>query len=390
MKGAGQFTAIAQERVVFGRPAAEVLPEEMARLGTSRAFALVSESLRRNTDAIAHIDAALGATLVGTYSGMPPHSPREAVIEATNQARAARADILVTIGGGSLTDAGKAVQLCLEHGVESVDGLEPFVTRTSADGKVVSPDIRAPAVRQISIPTTLSGGEFGYSAGVTDSARRVKQMFRHPWFVPQVVVLDPALTIYTPEWLWLSTGIRAVDHAVETLCSPFATPHSDGPALHALRLLSRGLPVSQRDPSDLSARLDCQLGVWASMEHHQDGVPMGASHGIGHVLGGSCGVPHGHTSCVMLPAVLEWNIEANRDKQAMVSEAMGQPNRPAAQVIDEFVRGLGLPRTLADVGVGPDDFERVAKHSMHDRYIHTNPRPISGPDDIVEILNLAR
>jgi len=385
----GRFNAIALERVVFGRPVAEVVPDELERLGRSRACLLVSDSLRTSTTAVSDLEQALGSAAVGTYSGMPPHTPREAVLECAALARESKADIIVTLGGGSLTDAGKVVQLCLEHDVTESEGLEPFITRTGADGRVESPAIRAPRVRQLTLPTTLSGGEFGFSAGCTDSARRIKQMYRHALFVPQVVVLDPALTLHTPEWLWLSTGIRAVDHAVETLCSPQATAHSDGPALHALRLLGAGLRRSKADPTDLAARLDCQLGVWASMEHNQDGIPMGASHGIGHVLGGTCGVPHGHTSCVMLPAVLNWNAEANPQAQARVSEALGRPGEPASDVVDELVRALGLPRSLTEVGVARAQFDVVARNAMHDRYIHTNPRTIRGPEDVLEILELA-
>tara|TARA_A100001037_G_scaffold305792_1_gene347452 strand:- start:1774 stop:2946 length:1173 start_codon:yes stop_codon:yes gene_type:complete len=389
MSQGGRFNAIALERVVFGRPAAEVLPGEIERIGRGRACLLVSESLRSSTEVVAQVEAALGTAAAGTYAGMPPHTPREAVIDCANLARACDADVIVTLGGGSLTDAGKIVQLCLEHGVTETEGLDAFVTRTAADGTMQAPDIRAPRIRQITLPTTLSGGEFGFGAGCTDAARRVKQMYRHPLFVPQVVVLDPALTVHTPEWLWLSTGIRAVDHAVETLCSPRATAHSDGPALHALRLLGSGLRRSKADPTDLDARLDCQLGVWASMEHNQDGIPMGASHGIGHVLGGTCGVPHGHTSCVMLPAVLDWNQAFNSEAQARVSEALGRPGIPASQAVDELIRELGLPRSLAEVGVGRDQFDEVAKNAMHDRYIHTNPRSIRGPEDVLQILELA-
>ena len=116
---------------------------------------------------------------------------------------------------------------------------------------------------------------------------------------------------------------------------------------------------------------------------------MGASHGIGHVLGGTCGVPHGHTSCVMLPAVLNWNAEANPQAQARVSEALGRPGEPASDVVDELVRALGLPRSLTEVGVARAQFDVVARNAMHDRYIHTNPRTIRGPEDVLEILELA-
>ena len=117
---------------------------------------------------------------------------------------------------------------------------------------------------------------------------------------------------------------------------------------------------------------------------------MGASHGIGHVLGGTCGVAHGHTSCVMLPNVLRWNRSVNADRQAMVSEAFGRPGEEAADVVGEFISSLGMPRTLTEVGVGPDQFDTVARNAMHDRYIYTNPRKIDGPEQVREILELAR
>jgi maleylacetate reductase len=125
------------------------------------------------------------------------------------------------------------------------------------------------------------------------------------------------------------------------------------------------------------------------MEHNRFGIPMGASHGIGHVLGGTCNVPHGYTSCVMLPVVLRWNESPNADRQALVAEAFGQPGRPAWQVVHEFIAGLGLPRNLAAVGVTPDRFETVAKAALLDHYLHTNPRPVHGVEDIMTILHAA-
>jgi len=157
----------------------------------------------------------------------------------------------------------------------------------------------------------------------------------------------------------------------------------------AIRLLASALPRTHRDPDDLDARMDAQLAMWLSMEHNRFGVSMGASHGIGHVLGGTCNVPHGYTSCVMLPAVLRWNLAANPERQAMVAEAFGQPGQPAWQVVHRFIAGLGLPRSLAAVGVVADRFETVAKAALLDHYLHTNPRPVAGVEDIMDILRLA-
>ena len=113
---------------------------------------------------------------------------------------------------------------------------------------------------------------------------------------------------------------------------------------------------------------------------------MGASHAIGHVLGGSAGVPHGYTSCVMLPAVLAFNASVNADRQAEISAALGAEGQPAAEVLDRFISDLGLPRRLRDVGVKPDDLQRIATNCMLDDWTFTNPRKINGAQEIVPIL----
>jgi maleylacetate reductase len=203
------------------------------------------------------------------------------------------------------------------------------------------------------------------------------------------VVLDPCATVHTPEWLFLSTGIRAVDHAVEDICSPQCQPMSEGASVHALRLLSHGLRGVKADHEDLDARLECQLGAWMSMIGSQTGVPKGASHGIGHVLGGTAHVPHGYTSCVMLPHVLRFNLPVNPDRQARVSEAFGDRDAPAADFVAGLIADLGLPSRLRDVGVQADQLDLIAELSMHDRWIHTNPRKIDGPAVVREILDAA-
>jgi maleylacetate reductase len=203
------------------------------------------------------------------------------------------------------------------------------------------------------------------------------------------VILDPAITIHTPQWLFLSTGIRAVDHCVEGLCSLEAHPYADAQALKGLSMLAQALPRVKADPSDLDARMDCQLGTWLSMGALAAGVPMGASHGIGYVLGAAFDVPHGYTSCVMLPSVMRWNEPANAERQALVSAAMGHPGENAADVLDDFIGGLGMPRSLQDVRVGPEHFEAIAEQAMRTPWVPRNPRKIDGPAQVREILLLA-
>src|SRR5258705_1501229 len=335
---------------------------------------MVSGTLNRETDEIEKIRRALGPRCVAPFAAMPPHTPREAVIAATNQARAARADLIVTVGGGSITDGAKAVQICLANDVATVEGIDTVRVR-----KGDAPPMQPPVVRQVSVPTTIAGGEFSHIAGVTNERTKVKEMLRHELVIPRAAILDPYLTVHTPEWLFLSTGIRAADHCVEGICSLEAHPYADAQAVRGLSMLAQALPRVKANPGDLDARMDCQIGTWLSMASLSAGVPMGASHGIGYVLGAVFDVPHGYTSCVMLPSVMRWNKQDNAERQALVSEAVGQPGKDAADVLDGFIRGLGLPRSLRDGRVGPQHFEAIAEQAMRTPWIPRNPRKIDTP-----------
>lgn len=376
----GRVVLSRMDEVQYGRPAQEAVAELVQRFGATRVFLIVSGTLNRQTDQVERLRAALGNHCAGTFDHMPAHTPRGAVIAAAEQAREAKADLIVTLGGGSVTDGAKAVQLCLANDIRDAAALDSL--RAPAVAK-------PPTVRQISVPTTLSAGEFSAIAGVTDERTKVKEMFTHPDIVPRAVVLDPAVTLHTPMWLFLSTGVRAVDHCVEGICSNEASPYGDASALHGLALLTSGLPRVKADPSDLEARLDCQIGAWLSMAPLVAGVPMGASHGIGYVLGAVFDVPHGHTSCIMLPAVMRWNKTANAARQALVAAAMGHPGQDAGDVLDAFIGGLAMPRSLRDVKVAPEHFERIATQAMGTPWVPRNPRPISGPAEVTEILALA-
>jgi maleylacetate reductase len=382
MTAPGRFTYFDIDRVVTGQPFDEALPEEAERAGAKRVYLIVGGTLSRETDVVDRLRSRLRDRLVGVCNRMAAHSPIDQAVDAAKEARKAGADLILTVGGGSVTDGGKLVVLCLANDVTDMETLRRY-------GRLGDLKSAAPAIRQIAVPTTLSGGEFNITAGGTDPVRHTKQSYAHPLMVPRAVILDPALTRHTPEWLWLSTGIRAVDHAVEDICSIAPHPYVDGTAAHALALLNRGLRQTKQDPGDLGARLDCLTGTWLSMIGSMAGVVRGASHGIGHMLGGTADVPHGYTSCIMLPHVLRYNEPVNAAQQQKVSAAFGRPSDDAADAVGDLVGALGLPRRLRDVGVRREQFREIAEKAMHDRYIPANPRKISGPDDVVEILEMA-
>ena len=384
----GSITLSAQERVLFGKPADVAVTAEVERYGAQRVFVVSTNSLSKLADGpLQRIEHGLGAKHVGTFAAVRSHSPREDVIAIANAARASNADLLVAAGGGSVIDATKAALLCLWEGLTSPAAMEPY--RSGAAAGIARKATPQPnAARMISVSTTLSASEFTAQAGVTDLSYG-KQSFAHRLMVPSTAVLDPASTLDTPAWLLFCTAIRAVDHAVESFCSPLANPVTEVQSLEGLRLLYRSLRAIKADPADLHARLEAQFGMWQSIAASVAGIPMGASHGIGYALGASFNVAHGHTSCVLLPAVLRWNSAVNRDRQRLLSIAMGAPDRPAADLIAELVSDLELPGSLRAVGIQETDLAKIAASAVNYGPVRANPRPVRSAEDVEEILRMA-
>ncbi len=381
----GAYRFPRQDAVIYGQPAADAIRAEAQRLGVKRVLVLTTRSL---ADAGARdFCAALGPLCVGMVSEIAAHSPRTDVIAAAQRARELDADFLVAFGGGSVIDATKVVQICLWAGLTRPGELDPWRRGQGPDRR--DPATLAPGIRMAAVPTTLSAAEFTPFAGVSDAVRNVKEGYTHPDLAPRVVVLDPAVTLATPPRLWASTGIKAVDHAVEQLSNLQRSPMADAAGAEGLRLLASGLPASLAAPGDIELRAACQHGMWLAISGSAAGRGMGASHAIGHTLGGSYGVPHGITSCVTLHAVLAWNAGADQGRQRVISAQMGRPDAPASQCVRDLVASLGLPTRLSDVGVPRSAFQAIAEHTMHDRGVRTNPRPIGSPSDIIEILELA-
>jgi len=384
LKGTHRYSL--QEKVIYGRPAHEAVRELAASFGAKRLMLTSTGSLSGPAGQSNRLAKDLGELCVGVFSQISAHSPREGVIAGAAAARLAQADLLVAFGGGSVIDATKVMQLALWAGIERPEDLGAY---RLGPGRAELSKVTV-GTRMIAVPTTLSAAEFTAFAGITDTAEHAKQRYGHPLFVPRAVVLDPAVTLATPSRLWFSTGMKAVDHAVEQLCNPVRSPFADALAEAGLKQLSHGMRASHQSLTDLDARMECQIGMWLAMAGASSGHGVGASHAIGHTLGGTYGIPHGITSCVALPAVLRWNASVNPERQKLVTQLLGQSNSSAADAVIALAHGLGLPTDLAAIGIRPDQFLAIAEHTMHDNGVRLNPRPIKGPEDIVAILELAR
>jgi alcohol dehydrogenase class IV len=222
-----------------------------------------------------------------------------------------------------------------------------------------------------------------------------------------LLILDATLSTTTPARIWLSTGIRAVDHCVEGLCSVDARAARSAAAFEdGLRLLVPGLLGTRGDWDAEGPRTRCMMGVVEAMRGLQGGLPMGGSHGIGHQLG-PLGVGHGETSCILLPAVLKYNYAHGDERvrglqkrvldifwgEETVAEVLSRRglkrnSADAGDVVGAIISELGMPTTLKDVGVGREKLDALAENSLKDRWLPTNAVPLTKKEQVLEILEM--
>ncbi len=315
------------ERVLHGAGARASLPDELERLGATRVVVVSSATLARETPLISELEQAIERRHRATFTKLSQHTPEAAVGELAALLRELRADGVVSVGGGSVIDGCKAAL----H------------------------EVGAETAIHLAIPTTLSGAEFTASAGITDGPTHQKRSILDRRAAPRVVILDPQLTLETPDRLWLGSGIRAVDHAVETVWSPTQDPLSNYLALEALRRLRASLPRCHRNPADLEARHDAQVAAWWAALGLA-AVPMGPSHSLGKLLGAPFGIPHGITSCALLPAVIKEfaSTEPERVAPLQATFEVKSPQEVAGSC-RELIAELGLPTSLSAAGLSAAD-----------------------------------
>ena len=320
----GTHTFLPTSRVHFGAGSLEKIEEEARSF--DRVFVVTGRTLYEETDLVRRVERLLGKKHAGTYADMSQHTPGSAVEKAAEETQ--DADLLVSVGGGSVIDGTKAVARELGY----------------------------PA--QVAIPTTLSGAEWAHLVGVTDEAAGRKSGFADPKTVPPVVILDAEATLYTPEKLWLSTGIRALDHAIEGFLAQGEHPIEDVLGLDGAGRLMEYLPRSKAAPEDVGMRHELQLAAWMAYFGPYN-TPMGLSHGLGRRIGASYEVPHGYTSCVTLAPTLE--VVGERMPRERWEQLAGALGGDPAERVASLVEKLELPSTLREVGVPEEDVDAIAE-----------------------------
>jgi maleylacetate reductase len=358
-----RFNLTRLEAVVSGAGAVEVLGEEVEARGAGRVLVTTTRSLV-DSRSLERVRAALGSRMVGVGVNAGQHSPTEGVRSIAEDLRRWNADAVVSLGGGSVIDSTQVAVASV------VNGRDMTKEAGALQLEKAFGDDRSVGFLHIAIPTTLSAGAFTPAAGVLDVATRHKAAVILPWLQPAVVVHDPQVTLETPRALWLSTGIRALDHAVEALYS--RKPHvlGDALAVEAIRMLLRHLPLSAGTAeASLEHRTACLDAAWLSL-YGGFNTGLGLSHALSHQLGPRWDVAHGVSSCITLPPSMELMAEISPQRFAKIAAALGIPFDPAspekaalesAQAVDRFIRDLDLPMKLRDVGVPREELTSVAE-----------------------------
>jgi 4-hydroxybutyrate dehydrogenase len=352
--------------VQFDFGAIKLVSGECARLGIKRPLIVTDRGIRASglLDRLReNLDAALGFEV---FDGTPPNPTEAAAAQALAHYRAAGADGIIAIGGGSSLDLGKAVALLATHPA-------PFVQYAAVEGGAAR--ITAAVAPVIAIPTTAgTGSEVGRGSVIVLNDGR-KLGFLSPYLLPKVAICDPELTFGLPPTLTAATGMDAIAHCIETFLSPLVNPPAEAIALDGLTRASAHIERATRDGHDRDARWNMMMAAMEGALAFQKGL--GAVHALSHPLGAlhDLKLHHGTLNAVLLPAVIRFNAPAVGDKLARLGQVMGlKAGADVAQAIAQLNTKLGLPTGLKAMGVPKEALQGIAEAAPKDHCHGTNPR----------------
>lgn len=382
--------------LVIGSGVTSGLVDELSQLSVRRVALLTSPSVQVGSTFRAIRDALTQFEIVATSSNIRPHAPIGETEALSAFLRDVHPDVIVAVGGGSVSDTAKGSAILLAEGGSLEDHCSTFEQRT----QLVQPTLMAAKIPIVTIPTTLSGAEMTPGGAATNNSG-IKRTFWDPKIASRLVFYDSVTLAETPRSILVATAMNGLAHCAEGLYSKTQNPVSSALAVRGAYLFTSGLLRNHRDPSDKDALLTlAEAAALGGMVISHARV--GLHHAICHVLGTTCGLAHGVANSVMLPYVLQFNEPATRAAQNQLASAMANgfvaaqfPPPPstilgtsqnAAVIVSRLRSILGAPSSLSEAGVPKRALQDVANRTMHDRGVYFNPRSVEGPDEVFDIL----
>jgi maleylacetate reductase len=350
------------QQIHFGGGAVGNLGRVVRDLG-GRHVLLITTAGRLASPEGERIARALGTALASTFAEVRSHVPTSIVQQALMQARRDGVDAIVSFGGGSCADLGKAICFFTEQ-ERGTPGVSFF---------------DRPVLPHVSIPTTYSGAELTPFFGMTDEATKRKSGAGGPTIAPSAVIYDPEVTIGTPPDVSAQTGMNALAHCVEAAYSPVRTPEAEAVALGGAARIVDALPRVIADPLDLDARGAMLAGAVLGGRCLQN-ASMGVHHGLSQLLGGRTGIPHGLANAIVLAHALRFTAEAVPAEAERIAAAVGATDGDGPAAINRLRAALGLPGRLSEAGVDEAALDDVAAMAPDNRNVANNPRPVSSDD----------
>jgi aldehyde dehydrogenase (NAD+) len=374
------FNYFGPTKIVFGIDTSKDVEIEMSSLGGTRAVVVTDQGIIQ-AGLLDHILKVLGSKCAGVFSDVPQDSGVDVVDAGAALAKKNGADIVVSVGGGSVIDTAKGMCILLTEGghLRDFNGVQ-LLSR--------------PQTPHVVIPTTAgTGSEVTNVAVILDKEMGQKRLVVENFNVPRLAILDPKMTAKLPSRLTAGTGMDAVTHAVEALHGLQHAPIADGLAIHALRLLFRYLPACAEQGDDLVARGQVQIAAtmagWAFCNSMVSVV-----HALAHSIGAVAHVPHGFANGILLADCMEFNLESCPEAYALVAEAFGirdkgmddlDAAKAAIDALRGFTRKIGHPQRLSEFKVKEEDLRKAAELSLSDGAIINNPRLVLDASEVLEI-----
>lgn len=392
--------------VSYGLPFDEACAKHVSEtFKSSRVYIITSRSIAKS-ETWPRLLKALGQKVVGIFTTMSAHSPWDDCFAVAKDLTKLCPDLIVSIGGGSVIDGSKMARFLAANGALTPELRDELVKKAKATAQVDLHTVKPVLCHTINIVTSLSAAECSNVAGITDPETHYKEQIIHDSLFSDLNIYDPVLTLTSPESLWLESGIRAVDHFTEAISGnqAGATEELRQKAEECLgTVLSNLLAIRTKNWDDLEARLKLQVNMthtWICLR-----LGVGASHGIGHQLG-TYGIGHGATSAIIMPSVLKYNYAhgdntlhehqkrvqrvfwSQPEVAKILSEnGLTEDTSDAGDLMDCYIRTIGLPRTFKGTAISKADFETIAINSMKDFACSIwNPAPI----DVKGVLEILR